>query len=67
MIFLHCVVVSGDSFHYQCCLIVHDDVLHCATIDVSSLVHFFHVIKLMLFAFHRIICGVVSLHFFNEL
>lgn len=28
---------------------------------------FFHVTRLVLFVFHCIICGVVSLHFFNEL
>jgi len=65
--FLCCVVVSGDSSHYRCCLIVHDDVLHCATIIASLSVHFFHVTRLVLFVFHCIICGVVSLHFFNEL
>jgi hypothetical protein len=41
VIFLCCVVVSGESLHYQCCLIVHDDAFRCAMINASSLVHFF--------------------------
>jgi hypothetical protein len=66
VICLCCVVVSDDSSQYICCLIMHDDVFHRAMIVVSLLVHLF-LCNLVLFVLHHIICGVVSLHFFNKL